>query len=79
MAEALDKAFDGFFAQPSMSEFDIKAALRAYLSNELQRLRAKHLATPYGEPVHAAEVDYPYDIHAVRSADLNAIDVRLRQ
>ncbi|HEY7552929.1 MAG TPA: site-specific integrase [Hyphomicrobiaceae bacterium] len=79
MAEALDNAFDCFFAQPSMSGFDIKAALRAYLRSELQRLRAKHLATPYGEPVHATEVDYPYDVHAVREADLNAIDWQLRQ
>jgi hypothetical protein len=74
MVEALDNAFDCFFAQPSMSGFDIKAALRAYLRNELQRLRAKHLATPYGEPVHAPEVHYPYDMHAVREADLSEID-----
>lgn len=79
MAEALDRAFDCFFAQPSMSGFDIKAALRAYLRRELQRLRAKHLATPYGAPVHATEVHYPYDMHAVRSADLSEIDTRLRQ
>src|SRR5262245_20124557 len=81
MAEALDSAFDSFFARPSMSgsKFDIKAALRAYLRSELHRLRAKHLATPYGEPVHAVEVDYPYDTHAVRSADLNAIDGQLRR
>jgi integrase len=64
-----------------MSELDIRAILRAYLLDRLKQLRAKHLATPYDQPVHAVEVDYPYDVWAVRQADLSAIDqaIRLQQ
>ena len=36
-------------------------------------MRDKHLATAPGQSVHATEVDYLYDTHAVRTADYNAI------
>src|SRR5687767_5990269 len=80
MAEALDQAFERFFAQAAMSGFDIKAALRAYLETELKRLRTKHLTTRFGRPVHADrdEVHYPYDSDAVREADLHAVDRSIR-
>src|SRR5258706_8360889 len=64
MAEVLDRTFDWFLARQSMSQFDTKATLRAYLLDELRRLRNRHLATPYCQPVHAVECDYPYDAHA---------------
>lgn len=61
-----------------MNTFDTHEALRAYLCEELRRLRDKYLATAPGQPVHATEVDYPYDTHAVRTADYNAIRWEIR-
>lgn len=79
IGEALDHAFDRFFKMQSSSTFDIKAALRNYLRNELRQLREKHLATPPERPVHATEVHYPYDRHAAREADYNAIKWKVRR
>ncbi len=78
LAKDLDDAFLRFLQRPPMNEFDIKKALREYLRAELKSLRQKHLATPRDKAIHALEVDMPYDTHAVREADYNAIESRLR-
>ncbi len=76
-ASILNSAFEAFFFQTqSMSDPQIKNALRDYLREALQKLRTKHLTTPMGNGVHASpweEGQSPWD------ADLAAIEHQIRQ
>jgi site-specific recombinase XerD len=75
-AAALDHAFAEFFTTPPMTEFDLRAALQAYLRQHLAALRTKHLETPYGKPVHVSDIN---GFGSALDADLAAVDHQLRQ
>jgi integrase len=71
--EALDEAFESFFAKVQMTAFDITGELRRYLAEERAKLRARHLATPYGYRIHGGG-DYAPDAH---KRDLQSINVAI--
>src|SRR5581483_5014341 len=72
----LNEAFCEFFTNTSMETFDVTAALRSYLKQHLEGLRARHLATPFGLPIHVRGRDgTTRDIEA----DIPALDSQIAQ
>ncbi len=71
--EALDRAFESFFARVQMAAFNVTAELRRYLAEERAKLRALHLATPPGKRVHGTNVP---GIDAL-TADLRDIELHI--
>lgn len=76
LTASLDVAFDAFFENHGMADFDVQATLRTYLRAKLARMREKHLTTPRGQPVHSAEL-YGYSTPA--EADLAGLNHQIRQ